>query len=86
MSIEARSGAIGKLMADYRRETTGVGSVLNDLVEPIAGLIRPTEVTLASIVQAAVCRRPNNQFFIISLPVLLTGTFPLSRFRPGQHG
>ena len=75
--------AIGKLMADYRRETTGVGGVLSDLVEPIVGLIRPTEVILASIVQAAVCRRPSNQFFLRSLSVLLAGTFPLSRFRPG---
>ena len=70
-------------MADYRREATGVRS---DLVASIASLTRPTEVTVASMVQAPAFRRANNLFFLRALLVLLTGTFRLSRCRPWQHG
>ena len=67
-------------MADYHQAGTHVRS---DLVEPIAGLMRPTAATVASMVQAAACRRPDNNSFLRTLPILLAGTFPLSRFR--QH-
>ena len=73
---------IRKPMADYRLWATIAGS---DWVEPVADLVKPSEVTVVSIVQAAACRRRNNLFLIRALPVLFTGTFHLSRLRPCQH-
>jgi hypothetical protein len=41
-------------MADYHRETIDEG---RDSAGPIVALMTPTEITMASMVQAAACRR-----------------------------
>ena len=81
LNQQRRAQAIGKVMPDYSH---GATSVRCDLVEPIVGLTRPTEVTVALMIQAAACRRANNQFSLRALPVLLTGRFRLSRFHQCQ--
>jgi len=73
-------------MPDYRQGATGMRIAL---VKPIAGLARPAKSTVASIVQAAACRRPDSEFFVGALPVLLKGALSLSQFhpcRPHQEG
>jgi hypothetical protein len=83
LNEQRRAEAIGKLMADDRRETPGTGSGWG---EPMVGLMRPTNVMVASIIRAVSCRSTNNTFFPRSLPLFLTGAFGFSRFGPCQHG
>ena len=67
-------------MADYRQQATARWSAV---AAWIASLIRQTEVSAASMVQAAACRRPNGQFLLSALSVLfLKGEFCLRRLRP----